>query len=359
MLAGSPWLAWPDVMAGPAAPPEPLAIRVCRVSGDRLELEVQQQARAGDLKPLIFERWQVPPPFQRLVYEDLPLPDAAALADLKLDPEAWVTMLVSVEDAAERLRHPEAVERIRALASFGDLGHLGGDCALAAVGSCLGDASEEVRSSAAIVLPLLAPRGDGRILESMASCLRSDASSVRIGALQVLAQSVEFGDERAIAAVLPHVDDPHPAMRRKALEVLAQLVEKGDERAVTAAAVRLADEDRGVRHVALKALGHLAEGCHPGVEKSLLRCLEDEDEYIRREALQTLCQLAEPGDRLVMAAVRARLDDAVPRCEAGCGSGPCVSFEAGLGSSSAAVMPKHQRVVVAVANTHPQQDGWP
>eukprot|EP00746_Dinoflagellata_sp_MGD_P029222 gnl/MRDRNA2_/MRDRNA2_169125_c0_seq1.p1 gnl/MRDRNA2_/MRDRNA2_169125_c0~~gnl/MRDRNA2_/MRDRNA2_169125_c0_seq1.p1 ORF type:complete len:759 (+),score=127.36 gnl/MRDRNA2_/MRDRNA2_169125_c0_seq1:58-2334(+) len=233
---------------------------------------------------------------------------------------------------------------------------------LAGLQGCGGDVrcwnNPIVRRAALNVLPLIAFKGDERVILAAIACLAHHEYEVRKTALEVLPQLAEKGHNHSVMAVVSLLEDQddrvsHVAWKvlprvvdkgnthgvtavvaclgksvwQQALEALPQIAEKGDEQVVTATVAFLEKANQlhqknpslvqqVLRCAVLGTLPFVAERGNQATVNVILACLEVNDRTIRCAALSALAQVVEEGNTHAVTAIAACLeyDDQEVRC---------------------------------------------
>ena len=229
-----------------------------RLSGEVLELSVEDGRAVPDVKEAIRRAWGVPPICLTLLHGDAVLSDTSPLAACDGEP-LHLTALVSLQQVRAELQSGVSWRQTAAVEALGELGLQGGSRSIDVLSACLEDPDYEVRLAAMKALPRVARSGEERVVAAfVTSLLEHSQTFVRCSEIEALSKLASRGDDRVVATMRGFLETADVYVRCAAVRALARVANIGDEGVVATARGLLKSPDARVRQAAADALSEVA-----------------------------------------------------------------------------------------------------
>jgi hypothetical protein len=276
--------------------PDKLKVGVRSFEDDYLELEVNYECTASQLKLRLQETWNVGPHFQKILCGDSALGDDALLSVHRAPDTNFVPVRVvaALEPFVAKLHSPDSAEKLEALLGIENVGLKGTPSAIRQVGQALSQKDALVRYHAVRALSTITDRGDKAVVALLVRCLDDRDQRVVQAASEALQTLADVGDEAMISEAFKLLGSASFHARNAGVDAIGDLSERGDESAIMEALQRLKDPSWQIRCAAVGALAAVVqEGDRDAADVLRDRLARDPSRFVREAAQQALDTFAQ------------------------------------------------------------------
>mmetsp|Transcript_76 Transcript_76/g.207 ORF Transcript_76/g.207 Transcript_76/m.207 type:complete len:692 (-) Transcript_76:35-2110(-) len=281
-----------EVGGATASQANALSINAHDISGRSLEITVPVAKTVASLKHTIADEWHLPALCLRLLAGADVLKDSASLSSYADGMGVLVlTVIVSMEEALQRLSDRDPTVRLAAVRAFAQVAPKGQRGSLAALARHSQDPVPEVRAAALDAYAAMMHAGDEKAVADIQRSLSDAQPELRLLALRLLAEKMpECGTkvkQDITNSFLEHLVDTDVRVSRAVVVLLRQApIERAD---VLPQLAELAKHKRvDVRIHALACLASLAEPGHDESVTAAMRMMQDKEPRVRQQAALTL-----------------------------------------------------------------------